>query len=119
VTILKSAQRTHVTTNACGLLLRHALDPPARGGLGLRRVQWTCDAGNAPSQRTAARLGFKREGTLRWLWILPEGSAAGDAPSTDDPRRGRGRHDIYHSICWDDWEHGTREHVEKQMARRA
>jgi hypothetical protein len=119
VVILKSAQRTHVTTNACGLLLQHALDPPSRGGLGLRRVQWTCDAANMSSQRTAARLGFKREGLLRWLWVLPVESTVGDAPSADDAERGRGRHDICHSICWDDWAGGAREALEIQMARRA
>jgi hypothetical protein len=119
VIILKSAQRTHVTTNACGLLLQHALDPPSRGGLGLRRVQWTCDAGNMPSQRTAARLGFRREGILRWLWVLPAESTAGEPPRADDVERGRGRHDVYHSICWDDWVGGAREALEMQMARRA
>lgn len=37
--IFPAFQRTHVATNAIGLLLLYTLDPPSAGGLGLRRVQ--------------------------------------------------------------------------------
>jgi RimJ/RimL family protein N-acetyltransferase len=114
VITLASAQRTHVTTHAAGLLLRYALDV-----LGLRRVQWTCDAGNAPSRRAAERLGFRCEGKLRWAIVLPESSEVGDAPGADDEARGKGRHDQYLSVCWDEWESEGRELVEEQMARQS
>jgi RimJ/RimL family protein N-acetyltransferase len=62
VITLKSAQRTHVTSNAVGMLMKYALNLPSDPtfpGLGLRRVQWTCDSGNKPSLTTAKRLGFQ------------------------------------------------------------
>jgi RimJ/RimL family protein N-acetyltransferase len=57
VITLKSAQRTHVTSNAVGLLMKYALNLPSDPtfpGLGLRRVQWTCDSGNKPSPRSGS-----------------------------------------------------------------
>lgn len=39
VIIFPAFQRTHVATNAIGLLLLYTLDPPSAGGLGLRRVE--------------------------------------------------------------------------------
>jgi RimJ/RimL family protein N-acetyltransferase len=102
--------------------MQYALNSPADSvlpGLGLRRVQWTCDSGNAPSLRTAQRLGFRFEGTLRWLLVLPETSAVGDKPREGDEVRGNGRHDHYLSVCWDDWKEGGRELLETQMAHRS
>jgi hypothetical protein len=87
------AQCTHVTSNAVGLLMKYALNLPSDPtfpGLGLRRVQWTCDSGNKPSLATAKRLEFQFEGTLRWLWILPEASSSGEQPREDDPAKGNG-----------------------------
>ncbi|KAL8710358.1 MAG: hypothetical protein Q9225_007306, partial [Loekoesia sp. 1 TL-2023] len=49
--ILPAFQRTHVTTNAVGLLLRYALDSPDEGGLGLRRVQWQASSVNEASRK--------------------------------------------------------------------
>jgi RimJ/RimL family protein N-acetyltransferase len=121
IVILKSAQRTHVTSNAVGLLMKYALNLPSDPtfpGLGLRRVQWTCDSGNKPSLTTAKRLGFQFEGTLRWLWILSEASASGEKPREDDPAKGNGRHDHYLSMCWDDWERDGRATVQSQMDRK-
>lgn len=75
IMILPEFQRTHVNTNALGLLMHYCLDLPAdlaKGelkygpGLGLRRVQWQCHADNAPSVRAAERMGFKLEGIIRW-----------------------------------------------------
>ncbi|WP_456268478.1 GNAT family N-acetyltransferase [Kushneria sp. AK178] len=51
--------RTRVATEALHLLIDHAL------ALGYRRVEWKCDALNAPSRRAAARLGFRFEGLFR------------------------------------------------------
>ncbi|KAI4181280.1 MAG: hypothetical protein L6R41_006705, partial [Letrouitia leprolyta] len=46
VVILPAFQRTHVTSNAVGLLLHYALDTPEQGGLRLRRVQWHANSVN-------------------------------------------------------------------------
>ena len=52
-------QRTSQATEAIALMLGHAFDD-----LGYRRVEWRCNALNAPSRRAADRLGFRYEGTL-------------------------------------------------------
>jgi RimJ/RimL family protein N-acetyltransferase len=76
VTIFPSFQRTYVTPNAVGILLRYYLELPTAPwpGLGLRRVQWVAHTFNQPSYYNAAvRLGFCYEGTLRLHWVIPEG----------------------------------------------
>lgn len=50
-------QRTAAATEALFLLLAHGFDD-----LGYRRVEWKCDAANAPSRQAALRLGFVFEG---------------------------------------------------------
>ncbi len=50
-------QRTRAASEALMLMIRHAF-----GDLGCRRVEWKCDALNAPSRRAALRLGFRFEG---------------------------------------------------------
>ncbi|KAF9225370.1 hypothetical protein BS17DRAFT_778510 [Gyrodon lividus] len=62
----RSASSSHITTNACALLLQYALDLPAFGGLGLRRVQWQASDENCASVGAAETMGFKFEGVLRW-----------------------------------------------------
>lgn len=57
-------QRTPAATEALFLLLRRAFDE-----LGYRRVEWKCDALNAPSLRAAERLGFRYEGLFRQATI--------------------------------------------------
>ncbi|KAL4066620.1 acyl-CoA N-acyltransferase [Scleroderma citrinum] len=120
-------QRTHVATNAVGLLLQYALDPPSSSdnvrshGLGLRRVQWQTNELNTQSIRTAERMGFKFEGILRWDRVLPSGKGKlgnGVQLRADDPKPGMvGRHTVILSICWDDWENGGREEALRIMAR--
>jgi RimJ/RimL family protein N-acetyltransferase len=51
--------RTPISSEALMLLIRHVFE------LGYRRVEWKCDALNAPSLRAAARLGFRFEGIFR------------------------------------------------------
>ena len=75
-------QRTRAATEAMFLLLRMAADD-----LGYRRLQWKCDALNAPSRRAAERLGFTYEGTLR----------------ADRVVKGRQRSSAYFSIVEDEW----------------
>ncbi|KAH7925793.1 acyl-CoA N-acyltransferase [Leucogyrophana mollusca] len=108
VIVLPPFQRTHVTTNAVGLLMLYALDLPSQGGLGLRRLQWQANVLNTKSVRTAERMGFKREGTLRWERVLPGGRGKmhnGIPLREGDPRPGTlGRDTAMLALCWDDWE---------------
>ena len=53
-------QQTPASTEAQFLLMAYVFDT-----LGYRRYEWKCDSLNAPSQRTAARLGFQFEGIFR------------------------------------------------------
>ncbi|KAK0215720.1 acyl-CoA N-acyltransferase [Armillaria fumosa] len=113
-------QRTHVTSNAIGILLKYALD---LDNLGLRRVVWQASTANAASIRTAERMGFRKEGVLRWRRAWPESKsrgANGTPVRKGDPREDTfplGRDTVVLSICWDDWEGGVRAHVETMMAR--
>jgi len=121
ITILPPFQRTHVTSNAVGLLLQYALEPPSRSGLGLRRVQWQCSSMNAPSNRTAERMGFKKEGVMKWHRVYPEGKDKGKVHNGREfPRHGEqdyARDTVIYSQCWDDWEQGGRENVQAIMDR--
>jgi RimJ/RimL family protein N-acetyltransferase len=58
-------QRTPAATEAVFLLARHAFDV-----LGVRRLEWKCDAANARSQAAARRFGFVYEGTFRQHLIV-------------------------------------------------
>lgn len=53
-------KRTPVSTEAQFLLMRYVFDD-----LGYRRYEWKCDSLNAPSRKTALRLGFEFEGIFR------------------------------------------------------
>lgn len=53
-------QQTPASTEAQFLLMAYVFDT-----LGYRRYEWKCDSLNAPSRRTAARLGFQFEGIFR------------------------------------------------------
>ena len=81
ITLAPSMQRTAASTEAVFLLLDHAFDR------GFRRVEWKCDALNAPSRRTAERLGFTYEGTF--------------AKATH--YKGRSRDTSWYAIVDDDW----------------
>ena len=58
-------QQSRAATEAIYLLARHAFDD-----LGYRRLEWKCDALNAPSIRAARRFGFTYEGTFRQHMIV-------------------------------------------------
>jgi hypothetical protein len=47
------------------LMMRHVFDD-----LGYRRYEWKCDSFNAPSRRTAQRLGFLFEGIFRQHMVV-------------------------------------------------
>lgn len=53
-------QRTRQATDALYVQARYAFDV-----LGYRRLEWKCDAANAPSRRAAERFGFVFEGVFR------------------------------------------------------
>jgi RimJ/RimL family protein N-acetyltransferase len=58
-------QRTREATEAIYLMIRHAFDD-----LGVRRLEWKCDALNEPSRAAARRFGFTFEGVFRQHMII-------------------------------------------------
>ena len=58
-------QQTREATEAIYLMIRHCFDD-----LGVRRLEWKCDALNAPSRKAALRFGFTYEGTFRQHLIV-------------------------------------------------
>ena len=75
-------QRTAAATEAIYLLARHAFDD-----LGYRRLEWKCNALNAPSRRAAERFGFRFEGVFRKAQIV----------------KGHSRDTAWYSIVDDEW----------------
>lgn len=118
-------QRTHVASNATGLLLQYALNRPSEGGLGLRRVAWRANALNKGSINLAQRLKFQVEGVLRWNRALPahlandqDRMANRESLREEDPKPDCvGRDTALLGLCWDDWESGAKENVATVMAR--
>jgi len=64
-------------------------------------------------------MGFKEEGVLRWMWVLPEGMEGNGIPARKgDPEGSKaGQHNVTSSLCADDWENGGREHVQRLIDR--
>jgi len=146
VIVFPAFQRRHVASNAVALLLRYCLELPSASdsdsesanadgavgatrtrtkaavvvGLGLRRVQWFAHAENEASRRTALRMGFREEGTLRWERVIAPGKVGNGIPVRDgDPLGGArpSRHSVVLSLCVDDWEEGGgRERVGQWIA---
>jgi RimJ/RimL family protein N-acetyltransferase len=75
-------QRTRQATEAIFLQARYAFDE-----LGNRRLEWKCDAANAPSRRAADRFGFRFEGVFRQHRVI----------------KGRNRDTAWFSITDGDW----------------
>ena len=121
IVVFPAFQHTHVAKEMVAVLLRYLLALPGASppGLGFRRVQWCAHPGNKPSIGLAERMGFRREGTLRWLWVLPEDLAeAGEVCTRKDAFEGRpGRHTAILSVCWDDWEGGVGEKINAFLAQ--
>jgi len=115
VIILPEFQRTFVSSNATGLLLKYLLDLPSDGGLGFRRIVWCANPFNQASIAAAKKLGFVEEGVMRWTWVL---SAGKEGKPVDGRRKeGNGRDSTVLSITWEDWEGGVRETLQKRMDR--
>jgi len=75
-------QRTRQATEAIYLWARHAFDD-----LGNRRLEWKCNALNAPSRRAAERFGFIFEGQFRRHMAV----------------KGRNRDTAWYSITAEEW----------------
>ncbi|KAF5331918.1 hypothetical protein D9611_008911 [Ephemerocybe angulata] len=123
VIVFPPFQRTHVASNAVGLMLQYALNTPGEGGLGLRRIVWQANYLNKASINLAQRLKFQLEGILRWDRVLPanlgkELAGNGRGVRAKDPKPDCvGRDTAMLSLCWDDWESGAEEHLAAEMAR--
>jgi RimJ/RimL family protein N-acetyltransferase len=75
-------QQTPMSTEAQFLLMTYVFDE-----LGYRRYEWKCDSLNAPSRKTAERLGFKFEGIFRQAIVY----------------KGRNRDTAWYSIIDKEW----------------
>lgn len=105
VMVFPAFQRTHVATNAIGLLMQYCLDPPSAGGLGLRRVEWKCHSENIASRKTALRMRFEFEGIARWHRTFVLGiSADALAKRNETKEEVPGRHTASFGIAWDEWD---------------
>ena len=60
ITFSPGLQRSRVATEAIYLMMRRAMTE-----LGNRRLEWKCDALNAPSRAAAERFGFQFEGVFK------------------------------------------------------
>lgn len=60
ITFALNLQRTRVATEAIYLMMRRAM-----AELDYRRLEWKCDALNAPSRAAAERFGFRFEGVFQ------------------------------------------------------
>ncbi|KAM0753761.1 acyl-CoA N-acyltransferase [Meredithblackwellia eburnea MCA 4105] len=109
-------QRTHVTRQAVGCILRWSFDT-----LNFRRVQWFANELNVGSVKTAEKNGFKREGRLLWERCVPVGKVGVPLPEAkkeEEERAGRGlgRHSILLAIGWDEWDSTVRASVEEILS---
>ena len=77
ITLLPFARRTITATHAVALMMLFAMNLPAEGGLGVRRLQWHATASNEPSMGLSRKMGFKQEGTTRYGSLLQEGREGG------------------------------------------
>ena len=81
LTFSPSMQKKPIATQAVYLMMKNAFD------LGYRRLEWKCNALNAPSIRAAARLGMSFEGVFRQATIV----------------KGRSRDTAWFSILDNEW----------------
>lgn len=81
-------QRTPAATEAIHLMIDHVF------AAGFRRVEWKCNAQNAPSRRAALRYGFAFEGVFRQHMVV----------------KGRNRDTAWFAIVDGDWPRLRRAH---------
>ncbi|KAF9039319.1 hypothetical protein BJ165DRAFT_1596791 [Panaeolus papilionaceus] len=125
IIIFPPFQRTHVASNAIGLLLGYALNTSdvQEGALGLRRVARQANYRNKASVGAAERMGYKREALTKWERVLPprkELVGAGNRVTlrADDPKPDHpGRITVILGFSWEDWENGEREKIQERSSR--
>ncbi|MTH64419.1 GNAT family N-acetyltransferase [Paracoccus shanxieyensis] len=81
IQISPAMQRSPAATEAISLMIRWAFEA------GYRRVEWKCNALNAPSMLAARRYGFRHEGTFRQHMLV----------------EGRNRDSAWFAILDDEW----------------
>ena len=99
-------QRSYVASNAISLLLQYGLDPKEKDGLGLMRVQWNRGTENTALMRVVERMGFVREGGLRWQHVhrdgIPRGKVGnGKGVPSGGSEGDLGRDTVIYGLCWD------------------
>ncbi|KAG8165754.1 hypothetical protein KVR01_004306 [Diaporthe batatas] len=122
IVVLPKYQRSHVTSNAVGLLLQHGFAPADEGGLGLVRIQWYCSAANTASAKVADRMGFEKVGLIPYHMKFPLGKKYGKLGNGKPVPPGSHPDDVwrdslYYSLSWDVWEAEARDKVEKAISR--
>lgn len=122
VVVLPKYQRTHVTTNAVGLLMQYAYTPTAEGGLGLARTEWKCNSANVGSMRVAERLGYQKVGVIPYHMKFPRGRSTGKVGNGKPLLPGSHPDDLWrdtvcYTLSWDVWEAETQWTVENAMNR--
>lgn len=116
VIILPNYQRTHVTSNALGLLLEYAFT-----SLGLVRAEWMCSAANLASIKAAERMGFQEVGLIPYHHYFPLGKTTGKVGNGKPLPPGSNPDDLWrdtalYSLSWDLWAE-SRGKVEAAMNR--
>lgn len=122
VIVLPKYQRTHVTTNAVGLLMQYAYTPAKDGGLGLARTEWKCNSANAGSMKVAERLGYQKVGEIPYHMKFPQGKSAGKVGNGKPLLPGSHPDDlwrdtVHYTLSWDLWEDEAGTTVENAMKR--
>ena len=121
VVVFPAFQRTHVARTALGLLLRYCLQTPAASppGLGFRRVRWSAHPRNKPSIALAKRMGFRKEGVMRWTFAIPDVEEMKREAHVlkREGEEGWGRDSVCLAMCWDDWDNGAGAAVECTLQR--
>lgn len=116
--------RSHTGRNGAAigtsLLIRYCMNSPTDSppGLGLRKLGWTCHAGNFPAQGLARSVGFRFESMQRWNRTAPSGKENNRRMlRKGDPLGVPGIDDFYFVLSWDDWEADGRNIVESALSR--
>lgn len=125
ITVLPAFWRTHVASNAIGLLMQYAFAPPGDGGgggLGLARVEWRTSTANRASIGLADKIGYQRVGVIPYHYCFPRGRARAKVgngkplPPGSDPDD-LWRDTVLYSMSWDQWKAEGSERIEALMSR--
>ncbi|KAF4470040.1 Acyl- N-acyltransferase [Fusarium albosuccineum] len=118
--VLPRYRRSHVASKAIGLALHYALERPANGGLGMRRVHCKTSTKNITSMRVAERMRFVMVGTTPWHVRYVKGKRRAkiengkELPPDSDPED-LWRDTVNFSLLWDRWEECARKRTQDAM----